>query len=319
MKSLSRRNFLQHGVMYGTTVAIAPSLVNCTFPKNTNTVNNLELHVFSKHLQFLNYKDAAECAAEIGFDGIELAVRPKGHVLPENVSRDLPLAVQAIKSNGLKAEMMVTSVNNTESETHQKVLKSAADLGIKKYRLGYLKWKENLSVAESIKALNLEMVNLAKLNSSLGIQGNYQNHSGKGVGAAIWDIWHLLEGTENKDLGCQYDIRHGVVEGGQSWPTGLNLIHSRINSIVLKDFVWGKVKGEWKIVNVPIGEGMVDFNAYFKLLKAYQINVPVSVHFEYPLGGAEHGDRNLDKSVKAIVVSAMKRDVVKIRELWDNA
>ena len=319
MKSLTRRRFLEQGAMYGTTVAIVPNLINCSLPKYTKPSSNLELHVFSKHLQFLNYQDAAECAAEIGFDGIELAVRPKGHVLPENVNEDLPQAVKAIKSNGLKADMMVTSVNNAESEIHRKVLKSGASLGIKKYRLGYLKWKEDLSVVESIKALNLEMIDLAKLNSSLGIQGNYQNHSGKGVGAAIWDIWHLLEGTQNKDLGCQYDIRHGFVEGGKSWPTGLDLIHSRINSIVLKDFVWGKVKGKWKIVNVPIGEGMVDFAAYFKMLKAYEINVPVSVHFEYPLGGAEHGDRNLDKSVKTMVVEAMKRDVVKIRELWDNA
>lgn len=318
MKSLSRRNFLQQGAMYGATMAIAPSLVNCTLPRNTSMDNNLELHVFSKHLQFLNYKDAAECAAEIGFDGIELAVRPKGHVLPENVIEDLPLAIRAIKNNGLKADTIVTNVDNAESNIHQKVLKVAAELGVKKYRLGYLKWKEDLSIAESIKALNLEMVNLAKLNRSLGIQGNYQNHSGRGVGAAIWDIWHLLEGTINRDLGCQYDIRHATAEGGGSWATGLDLIHSRINSIVLKDFIWGKVQGKWKIVNVPIGEGMVDFDAYFKMLKAYKINVPVSVHFEYPLGGAEHGDRNLDASVKTMVIKAMKTDVLKIRELWKN-
>ena len=45
----------------------------------------LKIHIFSKHLQFLIYKDMAEAAAEMGFDGIDLTVRPNGHVLPERV------------------------------------------------------------------------------------------------------------------------------------------------------------------------------------------------------------------------------------------
>ena len=37
------------------------------------------------------------------------------------------------------------------------------------------------------------------------------------------------------------------------------------------------------------GEGMVDFDTYFKLLKSYGLQPPVSLHCEYPLGGAEKG------------------------------
>jgi hypothetical protein len=32
----------------------------------------------------------AKAATEIGFDGVDLTVRPKGHVLPDNVEKDLP-------------------------------------------------------------------------------------------------------------------------------------------------------------------------------------------------------------------------------------
>ena len=48
-------------------------------------------------------------------------------------------------------------------------------------------------------------------------------------------------------LGCQYDIRHAVVEGGYSWENGLRLIQPQINSLVLKDFVWKQVEGKWKV------------------------------------------------------------------------
>jgi L-ribulose-5-phosphate 3-epimerase len=44
------------------------------------------VYIFSKHLQFLGYEDMAQAAAEIGFDGIDLTVRPGGHVPPETVS-----------------------------------------------------------------------------------------------------------------------------------------------------------------------------------------------------------------------------------------
>lgn len=64
---------------------------------NTNSKSPLKIHIFSKHLQFLNYQDMAEAAAEIGFDGVDLAVRPGGHVVPEKVGNDLPKAVKALE------------------------------------------------------------------------------------------------------------------------------------------------------------------------------------------------------------------------------
>ena len=63
--------------------------------------DRLKIHIFSKHLQFLNYQDLAEAAAEMGFDGIDLTVRPKGHVLPERVESDMPKAVEAMRKVGL--------------------------------------------------------------------------------------------------------------------------------------------------------------------------------------------------------------------------
>ena len=319
MEPLSRRNFLSKTAAAGSFIAVAP-ILGCASSSVANpATDRLQLHVFSKHLQFLDYQAAAETAAEIGFDGVELAVRPKGHVLPERVEDDLPKAVAAIREAGLKADLMVTRVDGASDPTHQTVLKTAAAQGIKKYRTGYLSWPKGQSVADGISELNAQMIELAALNKQLGIQGYYQNHAGTRVGAAIWDIWHLLEGADNESLGCQYDIRHAVVEGGNSWPTGLRLIHKRIHSIVLKDFLWKKVDGNWKVVNVPLGEGMVDFVAYFKLLKEYKINVPVSMHFEYDLGGAEHGDYKLGSMDKQQIMNKMKKDVVRAHRYWEEA
>ena len=70
--------------------------------------------------------------------------------------------------------------------------------------------------------------------------------------------------------------------------------------------------------NVPLGEGMVDFKAYFALLKEYNINVPVSLHYEYPLGGAEHGGTEITVDRK-VVFDAMKRDLQWLHNRWNAA
>ena len=62
----------------------------------------------------------------------------------------------------------------------------------------------------------------------------------------------------------------------------------------------------------------MDFPAYFKLLKAYEINVPVSLHCEYDLGGAEHGGREISVK-KAVVFAAMKQDLLRSRRMYAEA
>jgi sugar phosphate isomerase/epimerase len=164
------------------------------------------------------------------------------------------------------------------------------------------------------------MKQLAAFNKELGIAGTYQNHSGIRVGAEIWDIYHLLKDIDPSQLGSQYDIRHAVVEGGQSWANGLRLIAPQINTLVLKDFVWMKGKfGRWEVKNVPLGEGMVDFLAYFKIIKDLRIDVPVCIHYEYDLGGVEHGATKLEGMKASDIFKAMKRDLQFAKKIWLEA
>ena len=66
-------------------------------------------------------------------------------------------------------------------------------------------------------------------------------------------------------------VKRTFSPGGESWENGIHLINQNIKTIALKDFKWGKVDNDWKIINTPIGEGMVDFKKYFSLLKSYKI------------------------------------------------
>lgn len=46
----------------------------------------------------------------MGFDWIDLTVRPNGHVLPERVQDDLPRITEAMKSFLLKPNMICSNV-----------------------------------------------------------------------------------------------------------------------------------------------------------------------------------------------------------------
>ena len=312
----SRRDFLRKSMLAGAVLPLINGSVAAAPVAKSDSANALKVHVFSKHLQFLNYADVADAAAEIGFDGVDLTVRPKGHVFPERVADDLPKAVEAIRKAGLSHTMMTTAIQDAANPTDKKLLETAAGLGIDFYRMNWLSYPENKSIPEAVVQFQETIKGLGQLNKKLGLTGCYQNHSGNRAGASIWELWDMLQKADRQHTGVQYDIRHAVVEGGLSWENGLRLIQPYIKMLAIKDFVWAKKNDGYVVQNVPLGEGMVDFKKYFALLKQYKINVPVSLHFEYPLGGAEHGGTEITVD-KKIIFDAMRRDLRWLRERWD--
>ena len=311
----SRRRFVkQAGLLAGMTPFL-PGLG--TIPRFSAHEISLKFHLFSKHVQFLDYEEMADRIAEAGFDGVDLTVRKGGHVEPERVEQDLVRAVKAIRQAGLTSIIMATNVNDASNELHQRVLEVAADQGITHYRMEYYKYLEGKTIPESIAYVRKKMQELGELNHKLGIIGCYQNHAGTRMGSSPWELYSMLEDADEQSIGVQYDIRHAVVEGGLNWTRGLELISPRIQSFVIKDFKWSEKEGKWSPENVPFDEGMVDWTAYFKIMKSYHLDVPVSVHMEYPLGGAEHGRKEITNP--QVVYDAMKRDLDDARKKWKEA
>jgi len=307
----SRRTFIRNSLITG---SLFPLANNFPLQPAAKTESRLKIYIFSKHLQFLDYKNMAEAAAEMGFDGVDLTVRPKGHVLPEKVESDLPKAVEAMRKVGFSPFIMTTAVQDANDSTDQNVLSTASKLGFQYYRMNWLNYLEGKSIPDSIQHFQGVMKSLSELNKKVGMIGCYQNHAGDGMGASIWELWELLRTADQKYIGAEYDIRHAMVEGAQSWKSGLRLIAPHIKVITLKDFKWVDNNGVSSIEQTPLGEGMVDFKSYFSLLKQYKVDVPVTLHMEYPLGGANDGATSLTVD-KKVVFDAMKRDLNKAREL----
>jgi len=88
----------------------------------------------------------AEMMASMGFDGIEAPVRDGGHIEPARVEEELPKMVAALKERGLEITVLASSVSRCDEPHTEKVLRTAAKLGIRRYRLAHLKYDLERSV-----------------------------------------------------------------------------------------------------------------------------------------------------------------------------
>jgi len=254
---------------------------------------------FEKPVMFLNYDETADFFAELGFDGIEAAVRPGGHVLPERVEEDLPKFVEALKKRGLEITILTSGISSVSQPHTEKVLRTAAKLGIQRYRMDWWSYDLKQPILPQLEALRPKLKELAALNRSLGVTGLYQNHAGASrVGAAVWDIFSLIRDLDPREIGLAFDIRHATVEAGQSWPTVFQLVESHIGVAYFKDFVWEQDKTK----NVPLGTGRVD-RKYASLLKESSFAGPISLHVEYGEG-----------KDKKIFADSFRRDLATLRD-----
>ncbi|MGH8018279.1 MAG: sugar phosphate isomerase/epimerase family protein [Opitutaceae bacterium] len=275
------------------------------------------IHVFSKPFEHLSYNDASALIAEGGYGGIDLTVRSGGHVAPEKVGEELPRAVEAAGRNGLRVDMITTSIVDPDAPGTSRILQTASALGVRYYRLGVFRYDDDLGVWGSLQKLEPVFRRFADLNEAHGLHGAVQNHSGARVSSPVWDLFELFRDLDPQWIGCQYDIRHATVEGARSWPLALNLLAPWIRCTVIKDFTWQMDDGQAVPVNVPLGEGLVSFDDYFRIVRDLNVTGPISVHFPYgPFTTAARFPSDSER--KQAMLSALEKDLRTLKAWLDE-
>ncbi|MGC8793629.1 MAG: sugar phosphate isomerase/epimerase family protein [Bryobacteraceae bacterium] len=254
---------------------------------------------FSKHFQWTSgIAEMAETMRSLGYEGVDLTVRPGGHVEPQRVADDLPNAAETIRKAGLKLPMITTRFTDARSPEVEPVVKTCAALGIRLYRCDTFTYDGRRPLPVQLEEFRGRVKELAALNRSYGVCAIYHTHSGPGrVGASMWDLYLLLKDVDPDAVAVNFDIGHATVEGGYGgWIHSARLLLSISRGVAVKDFLWRKnEKGTWVPGWRPLGQGMVNFRQFFALLKQSGFSGPLQVHMEYPeLGGAARGDRTVE-------------------------
>lgn len=241
--------------------------------------------LFSKHLESItDYNKLADTIAQLGFDGVDLTVREKGHVEPARVEEQLPKAVEAIHKAQLAVSMITTRVEDAGKPESERVLKTASALGIHYYRRGGESWKDNVSPMQRIAELQPKLAAVVELNKKYNMFAGIHNHSGFGLDASLWALNELCKPFDARYVGSNFDVGHAVVEGGYgAWRAGFKLLAAakRVQMVAVKDFLWEKRTEGWRPKFCPLGQGMVNLKTFFGYLKEINFAGPLSLHFEY--------------------------------------
>lgn len=276
---LPRREFLAR-----TAAAAAALVVPAYASGQAVAAERFKLITFTKPFQDAGFERSADIVAEVGWSGVECPVRNKGQVLPERVEEDLPRLADALKKRGLDLTLVTTDIWKPDALA-ERVLRTAAALGCKRYRLTFKKYDLSRPIPPQLAALKVELRELAVLNKEIGMHGGIQNHSGKDyVGAPIWDIHELVRDIDPAALGICFDIGHATLEGGLSWPIEARLMEPYLACVYVKDFGWEKTGKGWSPKWGPLGDGLVR-PEFFEWLKRSSYRGPISQHCEYL-----HGD-----------------------------
>ncbi|MSU35118.1 MAG: sugar phosphate isomerase/epimerase [Pedosphaera sp.] len=285
MSPSSRRQFLGFSASAAALSKALAALSASQTPRNP-------IYAFSKPFRSLGFSDTADLCAEVGWDGLEVPVRAQAsHVDLARADEQLPQFVEQLRLRGKVIGLLATDIVRPSPEAHT-LLRLAASLGIKQYRLGFQYYTSERSIREQLNEVGAAIKDLAQLNRQLGILGGLQNHSGSSnLGAAGWDLWSLLRDIDPKDLGVCFDVGHASIEGGLSWPSQARLLRPHFAAVYVKDFRWelvGSEGGGGRTRWCPLGEGMVN-RRIITDLRGTNYTGPIVQHHEYESLGEGSG------------------------------
>lgn len=296
--NISRRNMIQAGV--GTIATSLPVSAEDEPAPKPRPIHE-RICLFTDHLDDdgFTYAEVASHLKQFGVAGPDLTVRPGGLVPPERVAEDLPKAAAAFREQGLTVPMISTGLTSARDPAARPILAAMKKLGISHFKTGYYKYDDPDHWEERISSARRELASLVVLAKDAGVCAGIHNHAGPTVGGAMWDGVELLTGLDDKHVGFYFDPMHATIEGGNfGWQLGFRKLAPRLKMVAIKDFIWEKTVSGWRTRMCPLGEGMVRWPEFFKLLARVRFDGPLSLHIEYDPGGKSKAER-LENSLAA--------------------
>lgn len=264
----------------------------------------MQLVMFSKHLGPLSIPEAGKVVKNLGLDGVDLTVRPAGHVLPENVAADLPRAVRELKDLGLAVGMLTTGIVDAADPTAEPIMATARELGIRSLKLGYWPYKPFGQIHKQVDEARQKMDGIEKLARKHDVRACIHNHSGNYLSAEAGIVYLILKDRDPHHVGAYLDPGHMTLEGGyQGWMQGIDICQNYVSMVAVKTFghfpqkneATGEVK--WTPKLVPLKEGIVRWREVFDCLKKLGWDGVVTFHSEYQ-GSSSWRDLTLDELIQ---------------------
>lgn len=190
----------------------------------------------------------------LGFDGIELPVRPGFPVDPDNMAVELPKAVKTLTQYGVK----IYSIAGIANES---MIKDCGAAGVPAIRImapigvgGYLATEERMR-----KEFDALLPSLDRHHVRIGVQ----NHSGRYICNAS-GLRALLAGYDPRLVGAVWDAAHNALQGEEP-DLAIDIVWRHLCMVNLKNAMWRRKNApnaplaEWAPYWTPGREGLASW------------------------------------------------------------
>ena len=197
--------------------------------------------VFTKAWKTVPLGRLGELVRGLGFEGVELPVRPGFQVVPERAGRDLPAAVRQLANAGVT----IRSVAATADEA---MIMACAEVGVPVIRI-MAPIGADESYADAEERYRREFDALLPALDRAGVTVGVQNHAGRQVANAI-GLRSLIGRYDPRHVAAVWDAGHEAVAGSEP-ELAIDTIWSHLRRVNLKNAVWlqtaeaGAESAEW--------------------------------------------------------------------------
>ena len=297
MRNLDRREFLGRTCQAAIGAAAANAFVSANESRAADSGASGEhkaptIVAFTESFQDRPIPEVCRVFKEIGLDGLDLTVRPGGHIDPKDAPRELPKAAKAARDAGLEIAFLTSPVTDAGPEADE-YLAAAAEAGVKRIKLGYYRYGDFGTLQRQLDEIRRRIEGVAKLAAKHGVLPCVHIHSGDTIPSHGTQLYELIRDFDPREVGAYVDPMHMTLEGGGGgWLQGLDLLAPWVAISSVKNFVFKESgrddKGQlrWKVQKVPVADGMAPLPDFVARLKQIGFRGPYSLHSEYKGGGS---------------------------------
>lgn len=185
----------------------------------------------------------AKFIKNLGFDGVELPVRPGYQVTPETVAKGLPEAARIFKDNGVK----IGSISGPLDEPTFAAC-AAAGVPINRICVGIPRDKPYLAAVEDYwRSWDALLPAIDRTGVAIGVQ----NHCGRYIASAM-QTWHIVAHYNPRQVCAVLDVAHTALDG-EPIDLAIDIVWSHLRMVNFKNAYWRQatppeaVSAQWHV------------------------------------------------------------------------
>jgi len=244
---------------------------------------------YTEHFQKLSIPEVCKVFQQMGVNGLDLTVRPGGHIEPKNVKTQLPQAVQAAKEHGLKIMMLTTGITAPDGHAED-ILAVCRQFDIRRIKLGYFRAGKFGTIAARMDEVRRKLDAIVKLTAKYGILPCVHVHSGDTIPSNGFMLHELIRDIPPDRIGAYLDSFHMTITGGAGgWKQAIDLLSPWIALVALKNFQWERTalddigQQRWRTNYCRLRDGIAPIPEFVSTIHQTGYRGFYTLHTEYHL------------------------------------